>query len=197
MEYEQVKALAAGWLAGETTLAEEAALRAFFADANEELPADLQTLKPVFGQSAAARGERSHRKLVLHTEPAARQKGTAEFKGIATRRPLRRLIAAGTAAAAVAAVVVIALWVAPQRTPESDDFAMYVAPEHTSNGDIECVVNGVRITDQDEIAAYTREALKIANDNLRKPSRALSSELGNETALVRVGEMLNELSKNR
>ncbi len=155
------------WLAGETTLAEEAALRDFFGSAQEELPVDLQSCLPLFGQSAEAADERSDRKLVLHTDPVHRS----------IRRPLRRWLGA---AAGIAAAVTVAI-------------ALFLAPGRSHSGDVICFVNGVHITDPGEIAAYTREALEIASDNLRKPGETLSSELDGDPTIARVGEMLNEL----
>ncbi len=171
MDYnvEDIRALAERWLAAETTLAEEQALRKWFADTREELPVDLKPIGSMFGQSAEAAGERSHRKLILHTEPSHRT----------VSRQLRRWIPAVSAAAILVAMLAI---FTPGPAPQSD---------------ILCVVNGVRITDPDQIAAHTLEALEIADDNLKKPGEALSSELGSDPALVRVGEMLNELSKNQ
>ncbi len=176
---EETRALVERWLAGGTTLAEEAALRDFFSGAQDELPGDLQPYRLLFGQSAEAAGERSHRRLILHTEP--NRPGGILTGSVASRRPLRRWIA-GAAAAVVAIAVVTTL---------------IFAPERASRGDILCVVNGVQITDPGQIAAYTREAFEIANDNLRKPGETLSSELGADPAFERVGEMLNELAKNQ
>ena len=180
MEYsvEQIRALAERWLAGETSIAEEALLRRFFAE-QTELPADLQPYLPLFGQSAEAAGERSHRKLVLHVEPVA----GIEAANLAKRRimPLIRRIAATAAiAAAVSATIVL-----------------FVVPRAAHGGDIVCVVNGVKITDPDQIALYTREALEIASDNLNKPGQTLSAELGGEEVMTYVGEMLNELTNNQ
>jgi hypothetical protein len=185
MEYsaKQIRGLAERWLAGETSLDEEAALREFFGGVQEEgLPADLLPYRPLFGQSARAAGGRSHRKLVLHTEPTARSDKRAEgSERTAIRQPLHRWI---TAAAGIAAAVVAAV-------------AVLVATEQSRTGDIVCVVNGVRISDPAQIEVYTREALEMVSENLKKPGQTLSSELGGEAALVRVGEMLNELSKNQ
>lgn len=227
MEYniEHIRALVGRWLAGETTLAEEAALREFFAEIDRaqaggedgradgvqnELPADLQPFRLLFGQSAGAEGERSRRKLILHTEPThkptriphteaataatnpAKQNITPTPHTILRRpaqKPLRRWIAA-TAGIAAAVAVGVALFVTPEHTPQN---TLHNAPQ----SDILCVVNGVHITDPGEIVTYTREALEIASHNLQKPGQALSSTLGNDPALVRVGEMLNELTKNQ
>lgn len=167
MEYnvDDIRALAERWLAGETTLAEETALRDWFAGTQERLPVDLQLLGLLFGQIAQASDERSRRKPFLRTEPVL--------------IPLRRWM---VAASGIAAAVLIAVTV-------------FVAPEHAPQSDILCVVNGVKITDPGEIAAHTRYALKIVGDNLRKPGETLSSELGGDPAMARVGEMLNELTK--
>ncbi len=73
--------------------------------------------------------------------------------------------------------------------------AVFVAPERSHSADILCVVNGVHVTDPCEIAIHTREALEIAADNLRRPGKSLSAELGGDPSLARVGEMLNELTK--
>jgi hypothetical protein len=168
MEYDQVKALAERWLAGGTTLAEEAALREWFAAAREEgLPVDLQPFGLLFGQSAQAAGERSHRKLVLHTEPAGRPAPTLR----------RRWIAAASAVAAAVAVAARVLTIHPG-APQSD---------------ILCVVNGVRITDPEQIESYTRHALGVVNDNLGKPGRAISSELAGNPALERAARVLQRL----
>jgi hypothetical protein len=59
------------------------------------------------------------------------------------------------------------------------------------------MVNGVRITDPASIAAYTREALEIASDNLKRPGAVLSTTLGDDPTMIHVGEMLNELTKNQ
>ena len=168
MEYNEVRALVKRWLAGETTLAEEEALRNFFVGAQDGLPVDLQLYRPLFGQSAEAAGEKSRRKLVLHTDIASRS----------LHRPLRRWsgVAACIAAAVLATVAI-------------------VVPKRSYPGDIVCVVNGMIITEPTQIAAYTLEALEIASLNLRKPQQAISSELDGDPVMVRVGEMLNELIK--
>ena len=192
MDYkvEEIRALAERWLAGETSLAQEAVLRRWFAGMQEELPVDLRPLRSMFGQSAEAAGERSHRKLVLHTEPSHPSVKTggnilpgSKVPGAAPsgRRLLRRWVAVASTAAAAVVVAMVAIFT-PGPAPQSD---------------ILCVVNGVHITDPDQIASYTREALELASDNLRKPGEAISSELNSDPALARVGEMLNELSKNR
>ncbi len=209
---DDIRRLTARWLAGETTLAEEAALREFFGgnssggdgsggcggcgvrggdsnnfgDAQDELPADLEPCRLLFGQSARAAGERSRRNLVLHT-PSAGERAT---KQRATKRHSLAgwTIAAASAAAAVAAIVVaVAVFTPAGSGPGAE----------SHSGDIVCLVNGERITDPDRIEAYTREALRLANDNLRRPGQSLSSELGGDPAMVRVGEMLNELIKNQ
>lgn len=180
MEYniENIRAIAERWLAGETSLSEEAALREFFARSHNELPVDLRPYRLLFGQSAGSADERSHRKLILHTEPAGRTAVAAPRSG---HRPLRRWMAAASAVAAAVIVAMVAIFSPVPASPDS----------------IVCVVNGVRITDPDQISAYTREAFRIADDNLRKPGEALSSELSSDPAMTRVGEMLNELSKDR
>jgi hypothetical protein len=96
-------------------------------------------------------------------------------------RPLRRWIAAasGIAAAAIVAVAVL------------------TTSERSHSGDIICYVNGVHITDPGEIEAYTREALEIAGENLRRPGETLVLELGSDPVMERVGEMLNELTKTK
>jgi hypothetical protein len=179
MDYKvnEIRALAQRWLAGETTLAEERVLREWFAEVQrEELPVDLVPIASMFGQSAQAAGERSHRKLVLHTEPA---KQSAPL--LKRSHPLRRWVAVASAAAAVVIAMVV-IFTPAERAPQSD---------------ILCVVNGVQITDPDMIALHTREALKIADDNMQLPRRAISAEFASDPAMARVGEMLNELSKNQ
>jgi hypothetical protein len=182
MEYsvEQIRRLTQLWLAGDTSLDEEAALRKFFGGVQEEgLPADLLPYRPLFGQSARAAGGRSHRKLVLHTEPTARSDKRAEgSERTAIRRSLHRWItaAAGIAAAAVAVVAVL------------------VATEQSRTGDIVCVVNGVRISDPAQIEVYTREALEMVSENLKKPGNAVSSELSGTPALSRAAKILENIT---
>ncbi len=175
---DHIRTLVGRWLASETTLAEEQTLRDYFDGVHPDvLPGDLRAYPHLFGQSVQAAGERSCRKLILHTEPASETPETAKTT---IRRPLFRRISAMTAAAAATAAAVM---------------MVFISPEQPQGSDTVCVVNGVRITDPQEIAAYTRESLDIANDNLRKPGLILSSELSSDPALERVGEMLNELTK--
>jgi hypothetical protein len=168
MEYNEVKALCERWLSGASSLTEEAALREFFTSPDAGLPADLEPYRLMFDGISRAASLRSNRALILRTY---------------NKQPRMRLTrwfltaAAGAAAAAVTTVMLII----PNPT--------------TSENNIVCTVNGVRITDPARIAAYTREALEIASDNLNKPGAALSTTLGTDPAMIRVGEMLNELTK--
>ncbi len=204
MEYnvEMIRALTKRWLAGETTLAEEAALKEFFGGAYgvlNELPADLQPYRHLFGQSAEVAAARPGRKLVLHTEvaaTAAADLATQNTPGTALGTPQRRFLSrrarmtgwwTGIAAAAVVAAIVI---FAPGRGRNDGNDGIGGIGE---GGDIMCVVNGVQITDPDQIALYTRQALEIASDNLQKPRQAISSQLKDDPGLARAGELLNQL----
>jgi hypothetical protein len=173
MEYSEVRTLVERWLQGESTLGQEAVLREFFAGAEDGLPADLEACRLLFGQSAGAAAQRPSRKLILHTEPAPR---------LSRRTNRVKWLTVATGAAAAAVVTAIAILTPPPPSP-------------TEN--IVCMVNGVRITDPSSIAAYTREALEIASDNLKRPGATLSSNLAEDPGMARVGEMLNELTKNQ
>jgi hypothetical protein len=174
-DHDDIKTLTERWLAGETSLAEEEALRDFFSGAQRDTP-----LAQMFSQSATAAGERPSRRLILHSEGSTIRP---------MRRPVLRVVTRRWIATAAAAVVAaVALFVAlPDHDPDHD-------PGHDPTGGIVCMVNGVRITDPDQIALYTREALEIASDNLRRPSEKISSTLSGDPAMARVGEMLNQLT---
>ncbi|MDR2895019.1 MAG: hypothetical protein LBU97_06115 [Alistipes sp.] len=214
---EQIRTLAGRWLAGETTLEEEATLREFFAtastgvsddtkkDVRYDLPADLQPYRPLFGHSAEAAGQRTSRRIVLHTDHTdhtaqAATTHTAPTAGAPTvsttapaSRPMRRWIAAASGIAAAVAIAVTLL-VGPGRYGDDTGFGSEGSLSTSSTGDILCVVNGERITDPDRIALHTREAIELVNDNLSRPGRALSTKLDGDPAMARVGEMLNELT---
>jgi hypothetical protein len=185
MEYSDLKVLAERWLAGETTLTEENALREHFGATRElsaggepeGVPADMRPLAAIFAYGAEAADERPARPMKMHTVNATPKMLRRPMSG-----PVRLWIAATVAAAAV--IAGIALFVALPH------------PAGTGGDPIVCMVNGVRITDPDQIAAYTLEALQIASDNLRRPSETISATLGNDPAIVRVGEMLDQLTKN-
>jgi hypothetical protein len=170
MDYNDVKALVARWLEGSTTLAEETALREFFAapdtlnDSNADLPADLEPYRLIFRQTSAASALKPARALILRTEPV--------------RRPLRRWI---IAAASVAAAALIAV-------------ALVGGPEPLRTGQTICMVNGVRITDPAAIEAYTRQALATASENLQKPGEAISSTLAGNPALDRAARIIETIT---
>jgi hypothetical protein len=175
MEYKEVRALMERWLAGGTTLAEEAALRKFFADAEDGLPDDLRPGRALFGQGACAAAARSPRKLILHTGP---EPGAGETPLPARSRRLTRwsVIAASIAAAIVGVVV-------------------FINPPISQSGEeIVCTVNGVKITDPAAIELYTTRALKMVNDNLQKPAAAVESELTGNPALTRAAKVMKSIT---
>jgi hypothetical protein len=176
--YDRARTLVERWLAGETTLAEEAALREFFAGVEDELPDDLRPCRAMFGQSAGVAASRSPRKLILHTEPEPVARRVSLLRrGFAGRSSTRWSVAAAVAAAAIVGTVLL---ITPERAvPESD---------------IVCMVNGVRITDPTAIDAYTRRALEMVNDNLQKPASAVESELTGNPALTRAARVLNSIT---
>ncbi len=62
---------------------------------------------------------------------------------------------------------------------------------------VTCTVNGERVTDPARIEQHTREALQLADEILQIPFATLVSILNDSPAITRVGEMLNELTKER
>ncbi len=119
--------------------------------------------------------ERSDRKLVLHTDNES-----VPFP----QRKRRPGMWSWAAAASVAAAIVVGV-------------AVFVDPAPEPEAPVICTVNGERITDPARIEQYTREALEIADENLRRPGAILASSLGDDLTTTRVGEMLNELINNR
>jgi hypothetical protein len=173
MDYKEIRALVGSWLAGETTLVEEEALRRFFvgerfsAEGSMTLPADLEPLRLMFLQNASEAGLHPERRVVLHTERLSH-----------VERSPRRWIVTVAAAAALTGI------------------GIFVGPgAGVDRGGIVCVVDGVRITDPRQIEQYTREAIGIVNDNLERTSLAVASRLGSPPAMARIGEMIDQLTK--
>jgi hypothetical protein len=185
MEYNAARALVERWLAGETTLAEERELRELFGDGRRALPRDLEVYRPLFGQVRGAAAEGPRRKLALRTGPSAAEPGAASTpkqRGAAMRMALPRPdVRRRVAAAAAVVAVAVAVGVVATRTERPN-----VAAD-----EISCVVDGVRVTDPEAIAAHTRAALRLVDENVRRPEQTLSGQLRG------VGELLNELSNEQ
>lgn len=173
MEYNVVRALTERWLAGETSLAEERTLREFFEGAQGDLPRDLHSVRAMFVHGQALATDRPTRRLVMHTDIVP---GVEE--PVAVRPILRRWIVAASGIAAA-----VALMIALPRVSDSD-----------SSSEIVCVVNGVRITDPDQVESYTREALEIMSCNFHKPRQVLSANLSGSGSLQLAAEVLKTLT---
>ncbi len=135
--------------------------------------------------AAKAAAERSGRKLVLHTEAAGTPAADLATRNINPLRVTRRRrMARWSIAASIAAAMMVGITV-------------FVTPETGASAPVVCMVNGKRVTDPARIEQYTLEALQLVEENLRRPGVILSSNLGEDPAMTRVGEMLNELTNNQ
>ena len=144
---------------------------------------EVNALMERWAEKAAA--ERSGRKLILHTEvgtPTA-DRATQNTPTVATSRSLR-LRRWSWAAASIAAAVVVGA-------------AIFTTPAPEPASPVICTVNGKLVTDPASIEQYTREALELADENLRRPGVILAQTLVDDLTTTRVGEMLNELTNNR
>ncbi len=166
MEYkaENIRQLAEKYLRGETSLAEEAALRDYFNNC-VEIPADLADCRLLFGQNAGASAVRSRRELKLHAGPV--------------RKPLHRWMAA---ASGIAAAVLVTVFV-------TMDFNRSQA-----DGNIVCYVNGHLITDRQAVMEYTQEALEIINAKLQEPVGYIAPKTENPSTMERINDMLDALT---
>lgn len=111
MEYnlQNIRQLADKYFKGETSLAEEAALREYFSGCRE-IPADLEACRLLFGQSAGAAVERPRRNLRLNEKPA--------------QWHLKNLIAAASGIAAIlVAAICLTISLGP---PKTGDIVCYV-----------------------------------------------------------------------
>ena len=145
---------------GSTSLGEEKALREYFVSA-EEIPADLEYVRAMFGLFSGAAEEKSQRAFVA-PEP---EKGTESQSASAStnrkagpiRRSRRILAWSGSVAAAVIAAIVISLSI--NREPATDT--------------VYCYINGEPVTDYELAYAYTQGAFGLIEDNMKKPGEYL------------------------
>lgn len=172
MDYntERMERLAGKYFRGESTLAEEAALREILSGC-EGLPAELEACRLMLCAGGAATEtdasaetalENPLRPLALHT---------------AVRKPLRRWMVAASGVAAVAVALT----------------ALLVGGERFRPGDVVCYVDGRLITDRNAVREHTLRAFDVINANLQKPLHNISSEMEGSPAMGRVGEMFDAL----
>ncbi len=170
MEYniENIRTLAEKYFRGETTLAEEAALREYFNN-SREIPADLEACRLLFRQNAIASAATAAADLMIKVDadpklPAQRRRWVAAASGIA-------------AAAAVLAVLFTTV-----------DF------NRSQTGGIVCYVNGHLVTDRQAAMEYTQETFDIINASLQKPAEYLSPSAESKNTMERLEKMLNALT---
>lgn len=130
-----------------------------------------------------AANETSGRKLVLHTEPEPERGRTLLLPGKGGGRRMRLTWWSVAAAACIAAAVVVGTAI----------FTPPALPDTT----VICMVNGKQVTDPASIEQYTREAFRLADENLRRPGATFTSMLDDGPTMTRVAEMLNELTNNQ
>ena len=161
MDYDTARALVERYFAGTTTTEEEARLRRYFQ--GPDVPADLQTYRPMFQYFTEARAE---------TTSAGFAERPSSPPRIARRRRLSRSI---WSAAAVAATVVLALavwWVAPVEE--------VVSPPQTA------AIDWSRYEPRDEAEALriTAAAFRKTSTSLRMGLEAATDELKSVKKIV-------------